>query len=137
MKKFKKKVTKKIDETVNNTKKALNINKYNKWLFIFETFLFVGVLDEFIENLILSINLNILFHVILIMLSVGILFTAAFSIIEPLTKKILAWLVRINSNKIVRILMHIIILSVLYYLYAFVFFGAKLQLTFNVAINAT
>jgi hypothetical protein len=135
--KLKKKSSEKIQNAKKNVSSKLNINKYNKWLFIFETILFVGVIDEYFEGLILSLNIDFYWHVLLLMISVGVLFTLLFRYIEPLTKKILVFLVRINTNKLVRIIMHIIILSILFYLYSQVFFGKTISIDFSFSVNAT
>ena len=117
--------TSKIERTKKALKDTLNINKYNKWLFIFETILLVGVLDEYLEGLLLGLNLNIYLHILITMVFVGVLFTLAFSVLEPWTRKIITWTIRINQNKILRVAIHIIILVVIYFLYAKVFFATK------------
>jgi len=136
MKKLKKASSKKLEQTTKGVQSTLNINRYNKLLFIFETILLVGVVDEFFEGVVTGLSLNIYLHVLLLMLAVGILFTLAFSFLEPWTKKLIVWTVRINQNKILRFLMHVIILAVLYYFYAKVFFGTTIGINFSLGLSA-
>jgi len=125
----------KIERTKKAVKNTLNINKYNKWLFIFETILLIGVLDEYLEGFILGLEIDIYWHILLLMILIGTLFTFAFSVIEPWTKKIITWTIRINQNKVLRTLMHIIILGFIYFLYAKVFFATNIGITFDVGLN--
>jgi hypothetical protein len=122
---------------VNNTKNNLNINKYNKFLFIFETILFVGVIDEFFEGLIMQIDNGIYLNILLLMFSIGILFYIALQFIERVAKGAIIWVVRLNNNKLIRLFVHIIILSFLYYLYAQVFFDTTIALNFNIGLTAS
>jgi len=134
-KKAGKKISKAVTATKTETKKALNINRYNKYLFILETILFIGVLDEFLESLILKVDFGIVINTILLMASIGILFSWALLLIEPIMKGTIIWLVRLNNNKILRVIVHVIILSLLFCLYAKVFFGTNLSLSVDVGLN--
>jgi hypothetical protein len=131
------KVKKISDNIVKGTKDTLNINKYNKFLFIFETILLVGVIDEFFEGLIMTIDNGIYLNILLLMLSVGILFYIALQFIERVSKGAIIWVVRLNNNKIIRLFVHIVILSILYYLYAQVFYDTTIGLTFNIGLTAS
>jgi len=128
---------KKLGVAKDGVKSALNINRYNKLLFILETILFVGVIDEYFESLIMGIDYGIYLNILLLMLSIGILFSLALRFIEPLTKGSIVWIVRLNNNKILRAAVHIVILCLLYYLYAKVFFDTTVSLSFNIGLNAS
>ncbi|MGM5488434.1 MAG: hypothetical protein ACQESG_05785 [Nanobdellota archaeon] len=82
-------------------KRALNINRYNKMFFIFETILLVGVVDEFFESLIMQIDYGIYLNIILLMIS--ILFYLALQFIEK--EGAIIWIARLNNNKILRLSM--------------------------------
>ncbi len=125
--KIKKETTKTIDTASDEVKKVTNINRYNKYLFVFETVLAVGVIDEFFEGVVTGLQLNFYLHVLILMLAVGLLFTAAFRFLEPLTKGTVVWLVRFNKNKFVRVLVHALILGSLFYFYSLVFFNTQLS----------
>ncbi len=118
-------------------KENLNINKYNRFLFIFETILFVGVIDEYFEGLIMSIDNGIYLNILLLMFSVGILFYVALQFIERVAKGAIIWVVRLNNNKLIRLIVHLVILSFLYYLYAKVFFDVTVGLSFNVGLSVS
>ena len=133
---LKKRGSKRIESTKEGVKKGLNINRYNKNLFILETVLLIGALDEFFESLILKLDFGIYLNVLLVMLSVGVLFTLAFNFIEKYMKGIIIWMVRVSNNKIIRFAVHLIILGVLFYLYAQIFFNVKIGLVFNVGLSA-
>ncbi len=137
LRKIKNASTKKMDAAKKGVKDTLNINRYNKWLFIFETILLVGVIDEYFETVIMGLNQSIYVHILLLMLSIGILFSLALRFIEPVAKGGIIWIVRLNNNKILRAVVHILILSVLYYLYARVFFDTSVSLSFNIGLNAS
>ena len=135
MKKLKKASSERLDRTRTGVKRALNINRYNKMLFIFETILFVGVVDEFFESLIMQIDYGIYLNIILLMISIGILFYLALQFIEKVAKGAIIWIVRLNNNKILRFFVHALILFGLFWLYAKVFFGVHLHLIFNVGLS--
>jgi len=126
-----------IAKTKKAVKNTLNINKYNKLLLVFETVLLVGVIDEYLEGVILAQDMSIYLHVLTLMLLVGFIFTFAFSIIEPIIKKWVAWTIRFNRNKLIRVIIHVLILSILYYLYAQVFFGTTIQPDIGIVLNLT
>lgn len=136
MQRFKKVSTERLDQTRNGVKNALNINRYNKMLFIFETILLVGVIDEFFEGLIMMVDYGIYLNILLLMLSIGILFYIALQFIEKVAKGTIIWIVRLNNNKILRFFVHALILFGLFWLYAKVFFGVHLNLIFNVGLSA-
>lgn len=121
---------------VKGAKRTLSINKYSKWLFVFETVLFVGVGDEYLESLITNLSVNFYLHVLLLMLSMGILFTLAFSVIEPWTKELIIWTIRLNESKAVKFVVHVIILGLLYWLYAKVFFGRTIDIDIDIGLSA-
>jgi hypothetical protein len=75
-------------------------------------------------------------NVLLLMLSIGVLFTFALGFIEKVAKGAITWIVRLNDNKILRIAVHIIILAVLFYLYSKVYFGVEVGLDFSIKITA-
>jgi len=137
LKKMKNASSKKLGAAKDGVKSALNINRYNKYLFILETILLVGVLDEYFESLIMGIDYGIYINILLLMLSIGILFSLALRFIEPIAKGSITWVVRLNENKILRFIVHVVILCLLYYLYAQVFFDTTVSLSFNIGINAT
>jgi hypothetical protein len=107
---------------IKNMKKEFNINRYNKYLFIFETVLLIGLLENYLSEIILELNINVYLNVLLIMLSIGFLFTLAFRFLEPLARDTIVWLVRFNENKILRIVAHALILICLFYLYTLAYF---------------
>jgi hypothetical protein len=137
VRKFQKASGKAVDATKKGVAKFTNINRYNKYLFIFETILFVGVIDEFFEGVITGFNLGIYLHILLLMFSIGILFTIALNVIESITKGTIVWLVRLSNNKILRVVVHLIIFAILFYLYGKVFFDTNISLSFNIGLNAT
>lgn len=136
LKVIKKKTVKTIDATKNGIKKVSNINRYNRKLFILETILFIGVLDEYMESLILKVDAGFYINVILLMASIGILFTFALKFIEKVAKGAITWIVRLNDNKILRVAVHILILGILFYLYSKVYFDVELGLDFSINITA-
>ena len=136
LKKVKKNSVKNIESAKKGIKSGLNINRYNKYLFIFETILLVGVIDEFFETLIMGLNISTYLHIVLLMVSIGTLFYFALMFIERFSKGTIMWLVKLNQNKVLRFLVHVIILYILFYLYAKVFFGLNISLVFNVGLNA-
>jgi len=105
-------------------KKDLNINTYNKYLWVFETVLLVGVVEEYIEGYVVDLNIPFVFNVILVMLLIGTAFTLLIRFTEPLFKGILVWMVRFRNEKQVRFILHAGILFGLFCLYAFVYFDA-------------
>ena len=133
----KKTFKKKLESVQKSVKDGLNINKYNKWLFIFETVLLVGVLDEFLEGVILDLPISFYWHVALVMLCIGIVFSAAFIFIEKYAKKIVIGIIRFSNNKLVRIILHLAIIAIIFYLYARVFFGTKVALDIAIGVTAT
>jgi len=137
MKRLRKKSSDGLYQTKEGIKKGLNINRYNKMLFIFETILLVGVIDEFLEIQILKLDFGLYVNIALLMVTLGILFYFAFHIVEKAAKSTIVWIVRLNNNKILRFLVHVIILSFLYYLYAKIFFSTTIGLTFNLGLNAS
>ena len=134
---FKKVSAKKLEDTHKGVKRTLNINRYNKYLFIFETILLVGVIDEYFESLIMQLDYGIFLNIILLMLSIGILFYFALQFIERLGKGTIIWIVRLNQNKILRIAAHILILAALFYFYAQVFYGTKIGIVFDFGLTAS
>ncbi|PLW80487.1 hypothetical protein C0585_02215 [Candidatus Woesearchaeota archaeon] len=136
-KQIKKKLDKGLDNTKEFAKKYTNINTYNKKLFVFETILLVGVIDEFFEGLIMKLDYGIYLNIILLMLSIGILFYFALTFIEKVSKGAIVWLVRLNDNKILRFLVHAVILFILFCMYAKVFYGTNINLVFNIGLNAS
>ena len=137
MRKMKRSGAKTLEQTRQGVKDVTNINRYNRYLFILETILLVGVVDEYFESLITGLNISIYFHILLLMFSIGVLFVVALKVIEKIGKGTIVWLVRLSSNKILRLIAHIVILSLLFCLYGKVFFGTDISLSFNVALNAT
>ncbi len=129
--------SKKNKQRAKEPKKTPIANRCSKWVFVFETILFVGVLDEYLESLITNLSINFYLHVLLFMLSIGILFTLAFSVIEPWTKELIIWTVRLNENPAVKFIVHLLILGLLYWLYAKVFFGKTIDIDVNIGINAS
>ena len=71
------------------------------------------------------------------MLSIGILFAFALQFIEKVARGAIIWIVRLNSNKILRFIVHALILSALFWLYAKVFFGVQVDLIFDIGLNAS
>lgn len=136
VKKLKKKSAERFDHTRTGMKKALNINRYNKMLFIFETILFIGVVDEFFESLIMKIDYGMYLNIILLMLSIGVIFAFALKFIERVARGAIIWIVRLNNNKILRFFVHALILFGLFWLYAKVYFGVNVHLVFNVGLQA-
>ncbi len=134
--KVKRKSIKTFESTEKGIKNGLNINRYNKFLFIFETILLIGVIDEFFETLIMGLELSIYSHILLLMLSIGTLFYFALMFIEKVAKGTITWLVRLNSNKILRFIVHVIILYIIFILYARVFFDTNISLVFNLGLSA-
>ena len=125
----------KAKRIVKGTKRTLITNKYSKWLFVFETVLFVGVVDEYLESLITNLSIDFYLHVLLLMLSIGVLFTLTFSVIEPWTKELIIWTIRLNESKAVKFAVHLIILGLLYWLYAKVFFGRTIAVDLNIGVS--
>lgn len=137
MRKAKRSAAKTAERVKHGLRAGTNINTYNKWLFIFETVLFVGVLDEFLEGKLLDLDLGLYVNVAILMLMTGTLFTFAFRFIERYTQKTISWLVRLNSNKILRLFVHLVIISLLFYLYAKVFFEVNLSLVLDIGVSAS
>jgi len=119
-----------------NLKKSVNINTYNKYLFLFETILFIGAIEEFIETKVLALETNFYISVILIMLLIGTAFTFAVVFLEPKVRNLITWIVRASTNRVIRVVVHSIILFGLFLLYAFVYFGAKLMPVFSFGLKA-
>lgn len=137
VKKIKKVSVQKIASIKKGVRDTTNINRYNKYLFIFETILLVGVIDEFLESLIMKLDYGIYLNIVLLMLSIGILFYFALQFIEKLGKGTIIWIVRLNKNKILRIATHVLILSVLFYFYAKVFYSTEIGIVFNFGLTAS
>jgi hypothetical protein len=137
MGKLKRASSKKVIAAKEGVWHTLNINRYNKYLFILETILLVGVVDEFFEGLIMGLNVGLYLHVFLLMFSIGVLFVFALALIEKIGKGTIVWLVRLSNNKILRVVFHVLILCGLFYLYAKVFFGVEIGLVFNIGLNAS
>ncbi|MCP3682874.1 MAG: hypothetical protein GY861_09310 [bacterium] len=119
-----------------NVKKGVNINTYNKYLFIFETVLFVAVVEEFIEIKMLALDINLYLNILLVMLLVGTSFTGLIFVLEPFLKGTITKVVRFSNSKIVRVVLHSVILFVLFLLYAFVYFGEKITPAISIGLNA-
>ena len=127
--------SKKLQEGKAGVGRALNINRYNRYLFMLETILLVGVIDEYFESLIMKVNYGVYLNILLLMLSIGVLFSFALKLIEPIARGTISWLVRLNDNKILRAVVHIAILYFLFCLYARVYFGLTISLVFNIGLN--
>ena len=121
---------------VAEVKKDININTYNKYLFIFETVLLVGVIEEFIEGYVLGLDLQLFLHMFLVMVLVGTSFTGAIAFVEPLLKGSITWIVRFGKNKIVRVGVHAAILFGLFFLYGLVYFGTKVTPAVSIGLTA-
>lgn len=85
----------------------------------------------------MSIDNGIYLNILLLMFSVGILFYVALQFIERVAKGAIIWVVRLNNNKLIRLIVHLVILSFLYYLYAKVFFDVTVGLSFNVGLSVS
>ncbi len=107
-------------------KKDVNINTYNKYLWVFETILLVGAVEEFIEGKVVALDIDFNLNVILVMLLVGTAFTLAVRFTEPLFKKSVTLLVRIRESKALRVALHASILFGLFLLYSWVYFDTIL-----------
>ncbi|MFH1590872.1 MAG: hypothetical protein ABIC95_03005 [archaeon] len=137
LRKLKKRSIEKLQQTKVAIKQSTNINRYNKYLFILETILLVGVVDEYVENLIIGWTLGVYLNTLLIMIAIAIMFSLALRIIEPLARGTVTWLVRLTSNKVVRVTMHVVILCIIFYLYGKVFFGVDVGIDFSVGLKGT
>ena len=115
---------KKLKEEV---KKDLNINTWNKYLFIFETILFIAVIEEFLEGKITNLEMQLFPHILLVMLLVGTSFTGAVRLVEPILKGSVTKIVRFSNNKIIRITVHVLILFGLFVLYGLVYFDTLIK----------
>ena len=118
-----------------NLKKSVNINTYNKYLFLFETILFIGAIEEFVETKVLALDINMYLDILIIMVLVGTSFTGAVIILEPKLRNLITWIVRASSNRVIRVVVHSVILFGLFLLYAFVYFGAKLMPVFSFGLK--
>lgn len=136
-KKFRKACGKRIYAVRCLCRRYSNINRYNRYLFIFETILLVGVIDEFLEGLIMQLDYGIFLNIALLMFSIGVLFYFALQFIERLGKGTIIWIVRLNKNKILRVAAHIVILALLFYLYAKVFYGTELGLVLDIGVTTS
>lgn len=114
------------ERIVHEIKKDLNINTWNRYLFILEAILFVGAIEEYIEGWVTSLDMNFNLHVILIMLLIGTSFLFAVERLEPLVRRVFEYVVRFRSNKAFRFGIHATIMVFLFILYSLVYFNTLL-----------
>jgi hypothetical protein len=94
----------------------------NRFLFIVETLLLVGVIEEFIESYVMRMDQSVYMTVLMLMLLIGVLFYFALGLIQGIAGGAILFIVSINKSRALRLIVHACIFACLFYLYLIVYF---------------